>query len=260
MKALYKISIVAIAAIAIVLGTFIFVRLTSPFVRFGNLRVGEKEVGILFLGDSAFVIRTAHHTIIIDPATKISPDSLGPLGKIDAILITHEHSDHFDARATFDLHHASEAVVIANTGAYQDIEGMIHRAEKRILMRPGEVANVDGIMVSAMASNHSGVTPLVYVIEMDNITIFHGSDSGFTPDLVGFLGKVDIALLPTGGASPTASPSQAFQMAEALLPRKAIPMHGTSGEYAEFGSLLASLPQVSFTEIKTSDPQIITLP
>lgn len=263
MKTLYKASIIAIAVVVIVVAAYLFVQSSSlaPFTKFGDMQLSEGEVELLFLGTSTFIIRTSHHTIIIDTATKVPADALKSLGIIDAILITHEHSDHFDASATFNLHHASEAVVVANEGAYQSLEGLIHGPGKLIQLRPGENAKIDGIVINAIASNHSAISPLMYVISMDNITILHGSDSGFDPALEEYRGKIDIALLPTGDGSPTASPSQAFKMAEAVLPKEVIPMHGTSTEYDELGSLLTTyLPGVKFVEVQTSSPQIISVP
>jgi L-ascorbate metabolism protein UlaG (beta-lactamase superfamily) len=262
LKIIYKASIIAITIIAVIVAAYLYIRWSSlaPFKKFGDAQVGDGEVEMMFLGTSAFIIRTSHHTIIIDPATKIPTDALGSLGAIDAILITHEHSDHFDASATFDLHHASEAVVVANEGAYQSLEGLIHRADKLILLRPGENASIEGIAINALASNHTAISPLMYVIRMDAITILHASDSGYEPALEAYKGKIEIAILPTGGASPTASPSQAFKMAEAVLPKEVIPMHGTSTENDELRSLLASLPGVNFMEIQALSPQLISLP
>lgn len=262
LKILYKLSIIGIAVAITVVAAYLFIRhiQVAPLAELGDMKVGEGEVGMLFLGDSAFILRTSNHTIIIDPAAKITPDMLGSLGRIDAILITHEHSDHFDADATFNLHHASEAVVVANEGAYQSLQGLIHRAEKLVLLRSGEVTKIDGIVVQAIASNHSAISPLMYVISMDNITILHGSDSGFEPALEDYRGKIDIALLPTGGASPTASPSQAFKMAEAVHPKVVIPMHGTSSQNDELGAFLASLSDVNFVKVQAMSPQKITVP
>jgi len=262
LKGHYKISIVAIAIIAIVLATYLYIKSSSlaPFTKIGYMQLSDREVEIMFLGTSAFILKTSHHTIVIDPATMIPNDALASLGKIDAILITHEHDDHFDASATFDLHHASEGVVVANEGAYQSLAGLIHRAEKLILLRPGGETKMDGIVVTAIAANHSGLSPLMYVISMDNLTVLHGSDSGFEPALEEYRGKIDIALLPTGGGSPTASASQAFKMAGAVLPKIVIPMHGTSTDYGELKSLLTDLPGIDFVEIQPLDPQRIPVP
>jgi len=257
-----KITIVAIAIAAIIVAAYLYVRSSSlaPFAGFGDMQLSEGEVGMMYLGTSAFIIKTSHHTIVIDPATEIPTDALAPLGMIDAILITHEHSDHFDASATFELHHASEGVVVANEGAYESLAGLIHRAEKLMLLMPGEDAVMDGMVVTAIAANHSGRSPLMYVISVDNVMILHGSDSGFMPALEEYRGKIDIALLPMGGGSPTASASEAFKMAAAVLPKLVIPMHGTSADYDELESLMMGLPGVDYLEIQPLNPQRIPIP
>lgn len=262
MKNSPKITIVAIAIAAIIVAAYLYVRSSSlsPFAGFGDMQLSEGEVGMMYLGTSAFILKTSHHTIVIDPATEIPTDALAPLGMIDAILITHEHSDHFDASATFELHHASEGVVLANEGAYESLAGLIHRAEKLMLLMPGEDAVMDGMVVTAIAANHSGLSPLMYVISVDNVTILHGSDSGFMPALEEYRGEIDIALLPMGGGSPTASASEAFKMAAAALPKLVIPMHGTSADYDELESLMAGLPGVDYLEIQPLTPQRIPIP
>jgi len=262
LKNYYKISAVAIAITAIVVAAYLYMRSSSlsPFAEFGKMQLNEGEVAIMYLGTSAFILKTVHRTIVIDPATMISTDELASLGIIDAILITHEHSDHFDASATFDLHHASECVVVANEGAYESLAGLIHRAEKLILLRPGEDTSMDGIVVTAIAANHSGLSPLMFVISVDDMTILHGSDSGFEPALEEYRGEIDIALLPTGGGSPTASTTEAFKMAVAALPKVVVPMHGTSTDYEELGALLAGQSGIDYVEIQPMIPQRISVP
>jgi len=249
------------AIVGIVVAAYLYNRSSSsPFREFGDMQLGEGEVGVMYLGTSAFILRTSHHTIVIDPATKIPTDAIASLGMIDAILITHEHGDHFDASATFELHHASEGVVVANEGAYGSLAELIHRAEKLILLMPGEDAAVDGMVVTAIAANHSGLSPLMYVISVDGMMILHGSDSGFIPALEEYRGEIDMALLPTGGGSPTASASEAYKMASAVLPKLVIPMHGTSTDYGELESLLMGLPGADYVEIQPLDPQVISIP
>ncbi|MBO3803514.1 MAG: MBL fold metallo-hydrolase [Candidatus Brockarchaeota archaeon] len=247
---------------ATILGAYLYFLSSSrsPFDEFAGMRVGEGEVGIMFLGTSAFIIRTSRHAIIIDPAAKMSKDDASSLGTVDAILITHEHGDHFDASSTFDLHRANEAVVVVNEGAYASLEGLIRGEGKLVLLEPGEAAETGGVVVKAIASNHSGLSPLMYFISMDGVAILHCSDSGFVPELADYAGEVDVAILPAGGASPTASPSQAFKMAEAVMPKIAIPMHGTSAEYGELRSALESLQGVQFLELEPLSPQVVPVP
>jgi len=261
MNKMYKVLVVVavVAVVAVVIAVF-YPRPPSSFMKFGEMQIGKGEVGMLFLGDSAFVLKTINHAIIVDPAAKVSPDAVRALGKVNAILITHEHSDHFAASATLEVYRASDAVVVANKGAYESLKVSIQRTDKLIELEPGETTAIDGIIVEAIASNHSGLSPVMYVISMDNITILHASDSGFSPSLEKYAGKIDIALLPTGSPSPTASPSQAFKMTATLRPKKVIPMHGSSAEYSEFRRLLANSPGVSLVEVPEHNPQKLSVP
>ena len=66
------------------------------------------------------------------------------------------------------------------------------------------------------------------------MSIFHGGDSGFVP-LKGL--KADVAFLPTGEPSPTASPTDALKMALDLNPKLVVTIHGSKAQNKQFQSL-----------------------
>ncbi|MEM2913656.1 MAG: MBL fold metallo-hydrolase [Candidatus Bathyarchaeia archaeon] len=229
-----------------------------PFSAINEMQVGEREIGVLFLGDSAFVLKTSGHVVIIDPSSKISRDAAKSLGKIDAVLITHEHSDHFSSEATLDLYRESGCMIIVNEGAYGNLRTLVEE-KNLVLMRPGENVSINGIFIESVEANHSAVSPLMYVVTMDGLTILHASDSGFTRSLGKFAGKIDFAILPIGSPSPTASPSEALKMAKAALPKKIVMMHGSSSEYSEFRNLMANSGlNITIEEVEAHKPRKIS--
>jgi len=255
MKRLYIIAIVLVVVATVALiGTFLLLRTESPFTKVSKMQIGNEEIGVLLLGDSTVVLKTSSHTLIVDPATRISSNDVKALGKVDAILITHEHGDHFNAGTTSQLQQASGAVVVANKGAYQGLEGLILESGKMVELEPEGKTGVDGIVIEAVLSNHGGTLPLMYIITADGITIFHGSDSGFNPSLEQYAGKIDIAFVPTGGPSPTASPQEAYSITATLRPKKLIPIHGTSDQNSEFRNLVSDISGVSFVEADLTEP------
>lgn len=186
------------------------------------MQVGEREIGVLSLGDSAFVLKTSRHAVIADiadPSSKISRKAAKSLGKIDAVLIIHEHSDHFASEATLDLYRESGCMIIVDEGAYGNRRTLLEE-KNLVLMKPGENVSINGIFIESVEANHSAASPLMYVVTMDSLTILHASDSGFIRFLGKFAGKIDLAILPVGSPSPTASPSEALKMAKAVLPKK----------------------------------------
>jgi L-ascorbate metabolism protein UlaG (beta-lactamase superfamily)/alpha-ketoglutarate-dependent taurine dioxygenase len=69
-----------------------------------DVRVSAKEVDLTYLGHNTVVVRSGTSSVVIDPmlfATKAShprgyqPLQLRDIGRINAVLITHSHPDHF---------------------------------------------------------------------------------------------------------------------------------------------------------------------
>lgn len=83
----------------------------------------------------------------------------------------------------------------------------------------------------------------MFLLEVDGLRIFHGGDSGYSQSIKD-LGRADVAFLPTGDPSPTASPEDAMKMALDLSPKLVVLFHGSPEEHASFtdeaGSKLAA--------------------
>jgi len=260
MKRILTFLVMALVAVIAVTSAYYYLTLQpSPFAKLGEMQVSKGEVGMLYLGYSTFVLKTSQHTIVVDPAGKISTEAAKTLGRISAILVTHEHSDHFDPGAATELFRATDAVVVVNMGAYDSLKGLIQKAGKLVKLEPREKATIDGIVIEAFIANHSGSSPVMYAISVENMTLFHGSDSGFSPSLEQLAGKVDLAILPVGGASQTASPLQALKMAATLHPKKVIPVHGPSDQVSELKRLLAN-SSIIIVEVQENNPQKVSVP
>ena len=76
---------------------------------------------------------------------------------------------------------------------------------------------------------------------MGGITVFHSGDLGYVP-LKDFVS--DVAFLPVGRMSPTASPDHAFKMAADIQPHVALAMHGSKNQKLGFqNKIQESMPQ-----------------
>jgi L-ascorbate metabolism protein UlaG (beta-lactamase superfamily) len=82
---------------------------------------------------------------------------------------------------------------------------------------------------------------MLYQIKMDSLTLFHAGDSGYVP-LKDY--PSEVALLPTGRMSPTASPEKAYKMADDLKPSWVVAMHGSAKQKQQLASKVKEgLPQ-----------------
>ena len=197
--------------------------------------LNEGQVAFMWLGEgigqwagmatAGVMVKTSQHTIIIDPADVLPSDAINALKSLDLILITHEHSDHFNPDSTVAIHARTGAPVIASAGVYPFLQESI-ASDKLVEMLPDDVKTVNEITVRAIPAVHPADRPVMYLINIDGLTIFHGSDSGFVDELNHVDSEVHLAFVPAGMPSPTASPDVAASMVRALKPYVTVPVHG----------------------------------
>jgi len=209
--------------------------------------IQDGELAIMWLGNhqrdslegyasAGFLLRTSNYVIAIDPSSLLL-DDVNSLDRLDAIFITHDHGDHFDADTIIAMQTKTDSFVITDPTSASMLTDKIPE-DKLIQIKSDEQITISEITVDALAAEHPSETPLVYVIEFDGFRIFHGSDSGFVEDLNNIESRVHVALVPVGDPSPTASPQVAFEMTKATNPYVVIPMHGSPQQMQEFSNLV----------------------
>ncbi|KQW35630.1 metal-dependent hydrolase [Rhizobacter sp. Root404] len=229
------------------------------------------KVGVLWLGQSAFKITTpTGKVIVIDPYLTANPKTpeaykkLEALGKVDLILVTHGHLDHYlDAPALAKLNNAP---LWAPAGLSQSMQTLgvlpvaqANRMNKGGSIRPFGPAGVRITMTRAEHSSelvwrnpatdkdetHVGGEPCGFVIEFENgFKLWHLGDTGVFGDmkLLGEMLKPDLLLIPIGGGQFVMNPADAaYATRELIKPKMALPMHygtnaalvGTPEEYSK---------------------------
>ncbi|SDZ42890.1 metal-dependent hydrolase [Variovorax sp. YR266] len=225
---------------------------------------GKTEV--LWLGQSAFRITTPGGKVIVtDPWLKLNPltpaayKNLEALGKVDVLLVTHGHFDHFaDAPALALLNQ----VPMYAPGDMNQTVGVLGILPPNLVPRfnkSGTINPVPGIKVTAVHAEHSSVIvwknpatgkdevhpggePVGYIIELENgFRIYHMGDTGLFADMkfIADYYKPDLVLMPIGGHFTMDPVDAAYATREWLKPRAVIPMHyganplgkGTPDEY-----------------------------
>ena len=221
--------------------------ISESLASFYSIDVSQEKIEIMWLGNhqkgslegyasAGIIVKTANNVILIDPASLLS-DNIDSLQKVDVVFITHDHGDHFNADSTVAIQQKTGALIVANPAAYSILNDKIpENALKEIL--PNEKKTFLGITVDAFLAEHPVEEPLLYVIEIDGFRIFHGSDSAFVEDLTRIESPVDIAFVPTGDPSPTASPSDAFEMTKTTQASIVVPMHGSLEQMKIFRDLV----------------------
>ncbi len=185
---------------------------------------------IRFIGHSCFILEAAGRSIIIDPfikgnpSTKIRPEDV----KVDAILVTHGHSDHLGDAV--EISKRNKAPVI---GTFELVNHCISKGATGHQMHIGgghafAFGHVK-LTIAHHGSSGEGIqpgAPCGFIIKMDGKTVYHAGDTGLFSDmsLIGETNHVDLALLPIGD-NFTMGIEDAIRAAEMLHPKMVIPMH-----------------------------------
>lgn len=231
---------------------FLFALVLSTITGAAFAQSGKTEV--LWLGQAAFRITSpGGKVIMIDPFLRKNPKTppqfkdLHAVGKLDLILVTHAHFDHFaDAPDLATLNNvpmygtAGMGTTIANLGILP----------AKLAPRFGKGGTImpfgpNSVKITATRAEHSselvwknpatgknethpGGEPVGYVIEMENgFKVYHMGDTGIFGDLglIGELYKPDLVLIPIGRHYVMGPEDAALVTNRFLKPKFAIPMH-----------------------------------
>lgn len=177
------------------------------------------SVAMWYLGCNGFILKGADGTTLyIDPylgtgdpprTIRMIPVPFNPtdIREADAILATHEHTDH--------VHGPSQGPILAETGAmfYGANASMEKVAEEDWReqwtlsdaqfeeIQPGDRLDIGGFTIHVEPANDpDAIDPVSFVITYDDVTIFHGGDTKPTDAFreVGEEYDIDLAIVAFG--------------------------------------------------------------
>ncbi|MES2533012.1 MAG: metal-dependent hydrolase [Pseudomonadota bacterium] len=217
---------------------------------FAQTNDGKTEV--LWLGQSAFRITTPGGKVIVtDPWLKQNPltppayKNLEALGKIDVLLVTHGHLDHFADAPALALMHQIPMYAPGDMNQTVALLGILPPNLAPRFNKGGTITPAPGIKVTAVHAEHSSVIvwknpatgkdeahvggePVGYIIELENgFRIYHMGDTGPFSDMafIASYYKPDLVLMPIGGHFTMGPADAAWVTREWLKPPIVIPMH-----------------------------------
>ena len=173
----------------------------------------------IWFRQSAYLYRGDGLTVYIDPWGVTTED------KADVLFITHAHSDHFSLD-DIEKVRKRETKIFAPADVARELSGNVTP------VKPGD--SIDAGVLKAQAvpayntaeerlENHPKKNNWVgYVITLGGTVYYHAGDTDHAPELSEV--RADVAFLPIGGTYTMEAP-EAAEMAKAIRPQLAVPMH-----------------------------------
>ncbi|MEP6604277.1 MAG: MBL fold metallo-hydrolase [Spartobacteria bacterium] len=217
----------------------------------------DDRITAAWLGHATVLINFFGVTIITDPALysrigiRIPPFTLGPkrltapaltvheLPKIDIVLLSHAHFDHFDLRT---LHHFGRATKVVTAPRTRDLMRWtrlrditeLHWGKRKCFETTAGKIDIVAFGVKhwgarVQRDNHRGYNG--YLIKRDGHRILFSGDTAVTDsfrDLKAY-GPIDLAIMPIGCYNPWirshCTPEEALKMANDAGARFILPIH-----------------------------------
>lgn len=198
---------------------------------------------LTFLGHSTVLIELAGLRILTDP---ILFDRIGPLrrvvtalgvdlyARIDVVLVSHLHLDHFDVSSLRLLGPDVRMIVPIGAGPLMGRLGFEHVDE----LAPGAGLHAGPVSITATSAAHDGFRPpfgpraaaVGYLVEAGAARIYFAGDTDVFPGMADLAEGLDVALLPVWGWGPNLGrghldPARAAEALRLLSPRYAVPIH-----------------------------------
>ncbi|RDE17152.1 MAG: hypothetical protein C4K47_00330 [Candidatus Thorarchaeota archaeon] len=216
----------------------------------------QDTVKVTLLYNAGVMIEANELRIYIDPVELPANYSDLPA---DAVLITHDHGDHYDSSIVQMLQKQGTINVFPEmmTGAIAAFSG--------IGVSPMDHVQVGSLNITAFymytfapegynASHPTESNYTSYIIDIDGFTIFHAGDSKNIPEYEQLVGGIDLALLPLGPGCQTMYREEVVDVIQLILPKYMVPIHFAGEEDVVFVVLYDD-------EItSTTDCQLVHLP
>ena len=187
-------------------------------------------------------------TLLIDPGA-YTPNSAELIAATSAVLVTHDHPDHFDAAI---LNAALSAQPELRVWAPASVAEVLTASEGQVVaVTAGDTFQAAGFDVVAIGEHHAPINPALPL--MDNVgfvvdeTVYHPGDSYLVPDAA-----FTTLLVPTSG--PWAKLGEAVDFVRGAAPSRAIQIHELMLSDVGRGMFGQMIGDLTGTSVETLEP------
>ncbi len=216
-----------------------------PLPKRSTFHASDADLSVTRIVHGSLIVEMHGTRVLVDPwfhsgfflqqsePLGLTPDGLPPIA---AVLITHEHGDHFDAHSLRDLA-ATVPEVVAPSGLRERLAAL--GFARVTTLAAWDHTRIGDIDVTAVPARHA-VPENGYVLEAAGVRAYLAGDTRPFAELVDVATRfphLDAALLPIGGErllgfAREMGPAEAARAAATLDPRRIIPIgYGRHGGF-----------------------------
>lgn len=202
--------------------------------------VTADDVNITLLINAGIMIETSDARIYIDPIDLPQTNRDKPA---DAVLITHDHGDHYQYASINMLQKEGTVnafpAIMENEIARHDGLGVVPEDEFMV----GDIKITAYYMYtfspdgSTPASHPEESQYTSYIIDIDGFTIFHAGDSKNLAEYTDLTSTINVACLPLGPGCQTMCDTEVVDVIRVIQPDYFIPIHYTADSYRNFNAI-----------------------
>ncbi|MEX0781217.1 MAG: MBL fold metallo-hydrolase [Dehalococcoidia bacterium] len=201
------------------------------------------RLAITYVGHATVLVEMGGARILTDPLLR---SSFGPIrrvcpvprpeqiGRVDGVVVSHLHHDHFDPRSLASLGNDLPVVVPSGAGVFAERAGLRGVVE----LGRGATLNIAGVRIEAVPAVHDGrrfprgprADAVGYRLAAEDRVVYFAGDTAIFGGMAALGPGVDAALLPVWGWGPHLrgghlTPRRAADAVRLIRPAFAIPIH-----------------------------------
>lgn len=182
---------------------------------------------------SCLVIELAGDTLVIDPGMFTGP--LDDLRNVVAIVVTHEHADHWTAANLWHVLDSNpDALIIGPSGVARAIDaaapretlaGALDRADTIpvTIVQPGDNISAGAFTLRFFGGRHAEIHRSIPIIDnlgvLVNDELYYAGDSFYIPE------GLTVPTLAVPAGAPWLKIGEVIDFVEAVAPRRSFPVH-----------------------------------